>query len=287
MGNHADVAIFDRIRRARAGGVPVAGADVQEVPEHLLPEINQRVSIAAGVQSPVPSRVEDRGRNALQLAMPALELEFGDPVSLTWDGENSWIRFQTRVIGIDSNASVPTILVATEGVISRYDERRSDARRKVELPIELRIVSARSVLAGRELRTVTSEVGSDAIRFETTATFSPGDLVEARIRIGDGTADTVGTRLRVVRVDTHADTWRADCTATFDEILRSDRARLLAAADTIGVIATEPMQPPAVSEPTTLDGVGGRDEPRTLTDLQHVIDYLERTDPARGEVDPR
>jgi hypothetical protein len=197
------------------------------------------------------------------------------------------MRLETHVTGVDSRSAVPTILVATEGHLSRYDDRRRDVRRLVELPIELRILRARGVRSGRELHTYTVEVASEHLRFETTATFSPGDVVEAKVRVGEGADDVVGTRLRVVRVDTLPGSWRSSCTAAFEEILRSDRARLLAAAEAAGTITAHEPSPSHVAEPTTADGVGGRDEPRPLSDLQHVIDYLNHTDPARGSTESR
>jgi hypothetical protein len=283
------VAIFDRIRRSRGAAQSSQTPVGEPVAEHLLPEINQRVTIAAHGTSSVPSRIEDIGATSLQLAFPALELEFGDPVTLTWERDDVWFSLDTYVTGLDSRAAVPTILVASSGFLSRYDERRRDVRRLIELPIELRVMRARGIRAGRELHTYTVEVSADTVRFMSSAPFSPGDMIETSIRIGDAQDDVVGARVRVIRVDTVPGSWRSSCTVTFDEILRTDRARLIAVADAEGVETERSDEPadrsPARSEPTTLDGVGGRDEPRSVGDLQSVLEWLRRTEPAPARED--
>ena len=267
------MAIFDRIRRGRSNG-----ASEQHAPEpiatHLLPEVNQRVTVTMGEHVPVPSRVEDHGSGMLELAFPALPLEFGDQVVVTWERDDAWFSMDTRVLGLDEHATVPTVRIDARGRLSRYDERRSDVRRAVSLPIELRIVRARALRPGRELNTFTVEVSSNAVRFATTAPFAPGDLMEARVRLGDGPDDVVTARVRIIRVDAVTGSWRSTCTATFDEILRSDRARLIAFADSERV-ATARGQVDAAAPPTH-DGVGGRDEPHDLGSLDNVVEWLRR-----------
>lgn len=276
------MAIFDRIRRARPTEQPPASPLDTLIASHLLPEVNQRVTVSLAAGSPVPSRVEDIGHGTIQLAYPALELEFADTVVISWEHDDTWITLETVVTGLDRRASVPTMRVAASGRLSRFDERRRDVRRRVELPISLRVLRARALRPGRELNTATTEVTGTDLRFQSTAPFSPGDLLEARITLGDGARDQVGARVRVVRVDTLADTWRASCVVTVDEMLRSDRARLLAVADSIGVVLEEDHDVHArhvastASAPTTLDGVGGRDEPTGTADYQGVLDWLRR-----------
>ncbi|MCB0879380.1 MAG: hypothetical protein KDC46_10450 [Thermoleophilia bacterium] len=277
------MAIFDRIRRAAGRTTTAPPADIGEpVPVHLLPDINQRITIGTAHESPVPSRVEDRGTAQMQLAFPAIDVAFGDEVTLTWERDDTWFRLTTRVTGVDSRSAVPTILVSASGHLSRYDERRSDLRRRIEFPVELRVLRARAIRAGRELHTYTTEVASSTITFATSAPFSPGDVVECKVLIGDGPDDVIGARLHVVRVDTHPGSWRSTCTGTIDEILRTDRARLMAAADA-GGIATSELTPPdahdpssTASEPPTQDGVGGRDEPQHSRNVQFVLEWLQR-----------
>jgi hypothetical protein len=268
------VAIFDRIRRARATDAATTAAP-DPVPAHLLPDVNQRVTVTVGSGESVPSRVEDVGSQTLQLARPELDLEFGMSVVVSWAHDDTWHTMETRVLGVDPHANVPMILVSTAGKLTRYDDRRRSSRRAVQLPIELRVLRARGIRAGRELNTTAVEIGPDALRFESSAPFAPGDIVEARIRVGGGSSDFVGARLRIIRVDTVAGSWRTTCSAAFDEILRSDRARLVAIADATGIDLDELNPPPAGAAPT-LDGIGGRDEPEPLGDLPGVIDWLRR-----------
>jgi hypothetical protein len=173
------------------------------------------------------------------------------------------------------------VQVAGAGRLSRFDERRLDTPREIEFPVELRVVRSRSVRAGRELTTRTTHIGADMVRFLTTAQFAPGDLIEATIHVGELATDAVRARMRVIRTDTAAEEWRSTCTVTFDEVLRTDRARLMAIAAATGVAAdATPAGTPQIEttpvEPTTPDGVGGRDEPRSLSDLQGVLDWLAR-----------
>lgn len=263
------MAIFDRIRRSRSTSTD-AGADAHAIPAHLLPDVNQRVTVTVGEHVPVPSRVEDLGNGDVHLAYPALPLETGDPIIVTWERDDAWFSMDTRVVAMDDRAAVPTIRVAASGRLSRYDERRTDARAAVELPIELRVVRARAIRPGRELHTYTVEVSSNAVRFVTSAPFAPGDLIEAKIQFGESGLDAASARIRIIRVDAVTGSWRSTCTAAFDEILRSDRARLVALAD-----AATPAAPTA-SAPPTADGVGGRDEPEPLGDLHGVVDWLRR-----------
>jgi hypothetical protein len=270
------VAIFDRIRRKAAAGGSNAPAP-EQIPAHLLPEVNQRVTVTMGEHVPVPSRVEDHVPGMLELAFPALPLEFGDQVVVTWERDSAWFSMNTRVLGIDEHATVPTIRIDAAGRLSRYDERRRDSRRAVSLPIELRVIRARALRPGRELNTWTVEVSSEAVRFATTAPFAPGDLLEAKLKLGEGRGDIVGVRIRIIRVDAVTGSWRSTCTATFDEILRSDRARIIAFADS-DAVATARGQVGA-AEPTTADGVGGRDEPHDLGNLENVVEWLRRREP--------
>lgn len=263
------MAIFDRIRRTRATST-TGGVSTPSIPPHLLPEVNQRVTVTMGEHVPVPSRVEDLRNGDLHLAYPALPLDTGDPVVVTWERDDAWFSMDTRVVAADDRAAVPTIRVSAAGRLSRYDERRTDARAAVDLPIELRVVRARAIRPGRELHTYTVEVSSNAVRFVTSAPFAPGDLVEAKIQLGDSGLDAASARIRIIRVDAVTGSWRSTCTAAFDEILRSDRARLVALAD-----AATPVEPVASAAPTA-DGVGGRDEPEPLGDLHGVVDWLRR-----------
>lgn len=274
------MAIFDRIRRSRAhgaGGVP----PLASVAAHLLPDINQRVTVAMGEHVPVASRVEDSSGSAILLALPALPLDSGDPVVVTWEREGAWFSLDTRVESIDEHASVPTVSVAAGGRLTRYDERRTDSRRAVELPIELRVVRARALRPGRELRTTTVEVSANAIRFATSAPFAPGDLIEARVQLGEGVRDMVSTRIRVIRIDAVTGSWRSTCTATFDEVLRSDRERIIAVANATGTEVEDGssalhVAAPVPATPPTVDGVGGRDEPDTASSVAAAVEWLNR-----------
>ncbi len=263
------MAIFDRIRRSRSTASTQAPAAPAAIPVHLLPEVNQRVTVTLGEHVPVPSRVEDLGGGAVQLAFPALPLDAGDPVVVTWERDDAWFSMDTKVVDLDDRAAVPTIRVSAAGRLTRYDERRADSRAAVELPIELRVVRARAIRPGRELHTYTVEVSSNAVRFVTSAPFAPGDLVEARIQLSETGHDVASARIRIIRVDAVTGSWRSTCTAAFDEILRSDRGRLVALADASAV-------DPAASPAPTADGVGGRDEPEHLGDLHGVVDWLRR-----------
>jgi c-di-GMP-binding flagellar brake protein YcgR len=267
------VAIFDRLRRSRGTSGSEHEHEPAPIPAHLLPDVNQRVTLAVDGAAPVPSRVEDVRPNTIQLAFPALELGFGDAITITWEREDAWFSLETRITGLDPTAAVPTIFVAASGNLARFDERRRDVRRSIELPVDLRVVRSRAIRMGRELHTFTTEVSTDTVRFSTSAPFAPGDLVEATIRVGEGPQDTISARMRVIRTDTAPGSWRSSCTATFDEVLRSDRARLVAIAAAEGV-ETSDLQPPG--SPTTEDGIGGRDEPRSLSDLQGVLEWLGR-----------
>jgi hypothetical protein len=270
------VAIFDRIRRNRTNG-EVEQRSHEPIAPHLLPEVNQRVTVTMGEHVPVPSRVEDHVPGMLELAFPALPLEFGDQVVVTWERDNAWFSMDTRVLGLDDHAAVPTIRVDAAGRLAQYDERRRDVRRTVSLPIELRVVRARALRPGRELNTFTVEVSSNALRFATTAPFAPGDLLEARVRLGEDASDTVSARVRIIRVDAVTGSWRSTCTATFDEILRSDRARIIAFADSERMTTARGQVDAAA--PTTSDGVGGRDEPHDLGNLDNVVEWLRRRQP--------
>ncbi|MCW2924968.1 MAG: hypothetical protein JWM98_2372 [Thermoleophilia bacterium] len=273
------MAIFDRIRRSRA---PRAGgaAPLAPVAAHLLPDINQRVTVTMGEHVPVASRVEDVVGTQVMLALPALPLDVDDPVVVTWEREGGWFSLDTRVQSVDEHAPVPTVSIAAGGRLSRYDERRTDSRRAVELPIELRVVRARALRPGRELRTTTVEVSANAIRFATSAPFAPGDLIEARVQLGEGVRDVVATRIRVIRIDAVTGSWRSTCTATFDEVLRSDRERIIAVANASGTAVQDGPslevdgQLPAT--PPTADGVGGRDEPDTANSIAAAVEWLNR-----------
>lgn len=270
------MAIFDRIRRSRSNALAGdAPAPLSPVASHLLPDVNQRVTVTQGEHVPVASRVEDIVNGQIMLAFPSLPLEFGDQVVVTWEREGAWFSLDTRVLATDELAAVPVLGVAAGGRLSRYDERRGDARRAVELPIELRVVRARAIRPGRELTTSTVEVSATAIRFATSASFAPGDLVEARITLAEG--ETISTRIRVIRVDAVTGSWRTTCTAAFDEILRSDRARMMAVADAVGSDVSQ--RPGAHTRPATAptaDGVGGRDEPVSFSSMEHAVEWLRR-----------
>ncbi len=263
------MAIFDRIRRTRATSTS-NGTSVGTIPAHLLPEVNQRVTVTRGEHVPVPSRVEDVAGGVVQLAFPALPLEAGDPIVVTWERDDAWFSMDTNVVDVDERATVPTIRVSAAAKLKRFDERRADARAAIELPIELRVVRARAIRPGRELHTYTVEVSPNAVRFATSAPFAPGDLIEARIQLGESSHDVASARIRIIRVDAVTGSWRSTCTAAFDEILRSDRARIMALAE------ARRLDDRTASTAPTMDGVGGRDEPEQLGDLHGVVEWLRR-----------
>lgn len=287
------MSLFSRIRRSAASDAAQAEAPrIREVPEYLLPRINQRVTIAIGDHSPVPTRVEDLGSDRLIVADPAMALQLGDHVVMSWESEEGWFSLTAPVLGVAHDVGVPVLHVANAGRLNTFNERRRDVRRMVTLPMELRVRSSRAVRPGRALDSRTVEISGTAIRFITNAPFAPGDVIEARIRVGEALDDVVGARLHVVRLDALNGSWRQHCTAVIDEMLRSDRARLLAVADTLDssspddeqsesinidvdptnashLLTTEPMTPPP-----TEDGVGGRDEPAPTSAMAEVFARL-------------
>src|SRR5687768_7511628 len=94
------VAIFDRIRRTRPAARDSAGTPVAA---HLLPEVNQRVTVTMGEHVPVPSRVEDHVDGTIELAFPALPLEPGDQVVVTWERDDAWFSMHTRIVEVDDH----------------------------------------------------------------------------------------------------------------------------------------------------------------------------------------
>lgn len=226
--------LFARFRRT----APAHTESEPSIPVAQLPHVNQRLTVWMGEHSPLPSRVEDHADGEIVISYPNMPLVVGDPVSVSWEGDPGWYSLDTTVTAVDDASAVPTVTVSATGRLRRHDERRSDVRREIALPLELRIVMARVVKGGRTLNTHTTELSGDALRFSTSAPFAPGDLVESRLTLSDG--EVVSSRLRVIRMDAVSGSWRQTCTAAFDDILRSDRSRIVAYLESHGRLATEP-----------------------------------------------
>lgn len=192
----------------------------------VLPQINQRVTVSRGGEEPVPSRVDDESGEEILLASPSIALSEGDPIVLTWESEDGWFSLESSVQRIDEESTLPTVSIAKRGRVSRFSDRRTEIRRQVSLRCDLRVVVTRVVKPGRTLTTMTVELSANAVRFTTSAPFAPGDVMEAHIQLRDG--ESVTARLKVIRMDTVSGSWRQTCTATFDDILRSDRSRIVA-----------------------------------------------------------
>ncbi len=209
------------------------GADLDQASQTLrtipVPRINARVMVARGGRQPYPSRVEDSGLGYLMLAAPGILLEPGDPVSLTWEDGDGWFTMNTEVVETDLDSFRPTVEVSISDRVRRFADRRDGGRRRVSTPIDLTVVAAKSVREGQELRTRTTDVATDAIRFTTSAPLAPGDTLESSLHIGSQAP--IRAQLRVIRVDISANSWRNTCVAAVAEILPSDRARLVAWVD--------------------------------------------------------
>lgn len=213
------MAIFDRFRRMQTETPEPAAMPM------VLPGVNQRLMISRGGGDPVPTRVDDENDEQIIVAWPDIALEGGESVIITWEGDDGWYSLDTTVAGTTERALVPTISLDKRGRLRRYDDRRSDLRRRVAVPLELRVLVARVVKPGNVLSTQTVELAPNAIRFSTNAPFAPGDLIEARISLGDG--DAVSARIKIIRIDAVSGAWRQTATAVFEEMLRSDRSRLV------------------------------------------------------------
>ena len=197
---------------------------IDAAPVEVLPDVNQRVSVWIGGHAPTPSRVEDVREADLMISNPNLPLVEGDDVSISWEGETSWYTLVSEVVEVNNAARPPVIRVSAMGRLSRRENRRDDMRAATSLPIELRAVVTRVLKAGQVLQTQTVELGSNAVRFATSSPLAPGDVLEARIDLGEG---RIGVRLRVIRLDAVSGSWRQTCTAVYDDILASDRERIL------------------------------------------------------------
>lgn len=219
----AVMALFERFRNLQTEPPPPA-------PPAVLPGVNQRLMITRGADEPVPTRVDDETEDQLIVAWPELALESGEHVMITWEGEDGWYGLDTTVVDLIERASVPTVALAKFGRLTRFDNRRGDLRRQLELALELRVLLARVVKPGTTLNLSTMEISASAVRFSTSAPFSPGDMMEARLWLGE--VDSISARLKVIRIDAVAGSWRQTVTATFDEILRSDRSRLVSFLET-------------------------------------------------------
>lgn len=269
--------IFDRIRRVRRPRERGRSGVAELVPLDQLPSVNQRVSITYGDHVPVPSRVEDLDRDGIVIAQPSLALEAGDEVLITWECDGTWCSFATRVLDIDAVSIVPTIRLDTSGQLRVHDERRITGRREMSVPVYVRVVRSRAIRAGRELELHTTELGGDAVRFASSAAFAPGDVLELRLALQDGVDVYVGARAHVIRVDSVTGSWRSAITVAFDDILRSDRARIIAAMENLGraAQASDDADGARAVAPTQ-DGVGGRDEPESISTLEAAVDWLRR-----------
>jgi hypothetical protein len=217
--------MFSRFRRAEHE----PDDEQPTVPHELLPHVNQRVTVWARGRSPEPSRVEDETGESIVLSAPSQPIEDGEPISLTWEGDDCWFRFETTAhIEPPSLATggvrLPTVVVSSKGHLSRFDERRKDLRARVHLDLNLRVVMARGLRAGLELSTHTIDLGTDTVTFETTAPLQPGDMLEARITLEPG--EWISARLKITRVDVTSGGVRQRCMASYDDILRSDRSRI-------------------------------------------------------------
>ena len=191
----------------------------------VLPHINQRVTVSIGSHEPVSSRVEDESQEEFVISSPNLPLRGGDLLVVSWEGDEGWFSLESPVVSVDDEGALPTISVSSRGRLSRFNERRTDVRRLVVVPVDLRVVVARVVKPGRTLQTQTVEISGTAIRFTTSAPFAPGDVLEAKIMLREG--EPITARIKVIRMDSVSGSWRQTCTASYDDILRSDRARLI------------------------------------------------------------
>ena len=218
------MALFSRFRRPSSGEVPQPPAPT------ALPRINQRVTVFRGSEEPVPTRVEDETDSGMVLASPNMALSSGDTITLSWEGESGWYMLETSVLEIDDVAALPTVTLGKRGRMTRFQNRRTDLRLPVNLQLDIRTGVARVVKPGRELRTHTTEVSANAIRFTTSAPFAPGDTMEVRMTLED--VEAISSRVKVIRMDSVTGSWRQTCTAVFDDILRTDRSRLAAWLET-------------------------------------------------------
>lgn len=218
------MALFSRFRRMQQVPHDVHPAEQLRLPA-VLPRINQRITVTTGEHEPVSSRVDDETDDALLIASPNLPLDMGDPVVLTWEVDDCWYSLQSSVLDVHHADGLPTVSVARVGRLSRFEDRRTDLRRRIALPIDVRVVVARVVKPGRTLRTHTIELGGNAVRFTTSAPFAPGDVLEVKIVLREG--DTVSARVKVIRMDSVSGSWRQTCSAVYDEMLRTDRNRIV------------------------------------------------------------
>lgn len=190
-----------------------------------LPEINDRIMIVSAGHNPQPSRIEDDDSDEIVIASPNIPLDMDDHIVLTWERDEGWYSFETRVTGVQNNVRRPAIRVSKAGFVQFNGDDRRSMRKKARLPLELRIIMSRAVKPGHVLHTQCVELSASAIRFATSAPFAPGDIVEATLTLGP--TETLSMRVKVVRVDTHATSWKQEVSAVFDEILQSDRSRII------------------------------------------------------------
>ena len=195
------------------------------LPVPVLPDINQRVTVFRAGHPPVPSRVEDERGDAFVIASPNIALMDGESVTVRWESDGGWFSLESVVARVNDTEHVPTVEISSYGRLSRHDDRRGDLRHEISVPLDLRPVMARVLKPGHVLRTQTVEIGGQALRFSTSSPFAPGDILEAQLAIDSD--ETISVRLKVIRVDSVADSWRQICTASYDQILRSDRMRLV------------------------------------------------------------
>jgi hypothetical protein len=217
---------------------------VVPMPAPVLPRINQRVTVNRAGHPPVPSRVEDDFGDAFVIAAPNVALMDGEPIVIRWESEDGWFSLESTVARVNDMDHVPTVEISSYGRLARHDDRRGDLRCDASVPLDLRPVMARVLKPGHVLRTQTTEVGGQALRFASSSPFAPGDLLEAQLLLDPD--DPIRMRLKVIRVDSVSDSWRQVCTAAYEEILRTDRMRLIEWLDqqVNGGIATSPFQQP-------------------------------------------
>ncbi len=214
-----------RRRKQQQIDTELALEPVIPLPVAVLPQINQRVTVYRAGHPPVPSRVEDERGDSFVIASPNVALMDGESVVVRWESDGGWYSLESVVARINDAQHVPTVEISSYGRLSRHDDRRGDLRHEVSVPLDLRPIMARVLKPGHTLRTQTVEVGGNALRFSTSSPFAPGDIMESQLMIDPD--EPIRVRLKIIRVDSVADSWRQVCTASYDEMLRSDRMRLV------------------------------------------------------------
>lgn len=190
-----------------------------------------RIPGATSVQTPVLRNTPTE----LVIELPSASTTFAGSAQVIFEqGGHHWL-LEAPVARVDLSGRFPALALQKLGSrLEQLPERRREDRRKIVLPLELRLTKTSMLKDDAVVPALTTEINGvcEIVLFSSRLPFAPGDRMRGALTLRDG-EPTLPLEMELIRVDSGFAGGRQTCVARVKQLGPAEHERMVAFLETL------------------------------------------------------